>query len=100
MLTCAIIMTSQVNKTTLFLFFDCSFQPFDKQKWPKPPYGVATAKYPDGFKDPSTWRTIPGSCTGNNTKNVDFPVGATQGSFICVNEQQYQAILAKWPAAA
>jgi hypothetical protein len=51
-----------------------------------------------GYTDIASWRTIPGSCTGNNTANMLFPTGATQGSFICVNNSQYDAILAKWPA--
>ena len=35
---------------TMHLYFDCSFQPFDKSKWPRPPYGVATAPYPQGAR--------------------------------------------------
>ena len=86
-------------------------------------YGVATAKYPDGYTDPSSWKTLPGSCaqrrsfasalsswnqsdaapfrprcTGNNSAAMDFPPGATQGSFICVTDEQYAAIEKKWPA--
>ena len=113
-----------VNKTTMNLYFDCSFQPFDKSKWRRPPYGVATAKYPDGYTDPNSWETLPGSwaqrrssfasalssrkqsddarfgprCTGNNSAVMDFPPGATQGSFICVTDEQYAAIEKKWPA--
>jgi hypothetical protein len=86
-----------VNDTTMHLYFDCSFQPFDKSKWPKPPYGVATAPFPAGYTDVGAWKTIPGSCTGNNTANVDFPTGATQGSFICISNEQYAAIERKWP---
>lgn len=86
-----------VNETMMHLYFDCSFQPFDPKKWSRPPYGVAVARYPDGYHDVKSWETVPGSCTGNSTANMLFPPGATQGSFICVSNAQYTHLEAKWP---
>ena len=83
-----------VNET-MHLYYDCSFQP-TPAGFPKPPYGVSTAPYPDGFTDLSSWSTVVGSCTGNGTL-VEFPIGATQGGFICITNEQFAAIEKKWP---
>jgi hypothetical protein len=78
------------------LYFDCSFQP-TPPGLTRPPFGVARAAYPAGFNDSAAWTTVSGSCTGNDTANVDFPVGATQGSFLCIDEASYAVMLREWP---
>ena len=87
-----------VNGTTMHLYFDCSFEP-TPTGYERPPYGMATAPYPQGFTEPgSSWKPVKGSCTGNSTGagGVSFPRNASQGSFVCVSNAQYAAIAAKW----
>ena len=102
---------------TLFLYFDCSFQP-TPPGYPRAPYGVATAPSPQGYSDPSAWTTLAGSCTGNDTVTtrgsgatvsgggggggggggqgsqvVQFPVGATHGTFQCITTAEHDALV-------
>eukprot|EP00039_Didymoeca_costata_P014416 m.232610 g.232610 ORF g.232610 m.232610 type:complete len:369 (-) comp16021_c0_seq10:32-1138(-) len=84
-----------VVNDTIHLYFDCSFQP-TPPGYPRPPYGLAIAKYPD-LADPSAWVTVPGSCTGDNASSVSFPKGATHGSFVCVTMSEYEALLKSFP---
>ena len=44
-----------VFNDTMHLYYDCSFQP-TPPGFPKAPYGVSTAPYPDGFTDLSSSR--------------------------------------------
>ena len=87
-----------VNETAMHMYFDCSFQPNpDRAKYERPPFGMATAAFPDGFTDPAAWTTVPGSCTGNNSATMLFPLDASQGSVVCISEAQYGALLKRWP---
>ena len=86
---------------TMHLYYDCTFHPTPKG-WDRPPYGLATAPHPAGFTDPAAWAPAPGSCTGADASplGVAFPNGATHGGFTCVQEAEYQRLLAGFPPAA
>ena len=83
---------------SLQIFFDCSFQP-TPPGYPRPPYGVAVAPFPDGLTTSLAWKTVEGSCVGRGDSEslVDFPMGATHGGFLCVSAAQAAAIASKWP---
>jgi len=91
-----------VNETTMHLYYDCTFHP-GVPGWSRPPFGLSTAPYPDGFTDPASWTPAPGSCgVGFNDSSpppngVRFPNGATHGGFICVTEEEYQGLTKAFP---
>lgn len=84
-----------INETKMHLYYDCAWHKLPSgsgDPYPNPPYGVSIAPYPHGFTDASAWKVAPGSCTAwrhNQTAQVRFPGGATQGGFICLSEQEY-----------
>jgi hypothetical protein len=78
-----------------FLYFDCSFWPVPSG-YPRPPFGVAHSPTLSQF----SFTTLEGSCTGNNTANMQFPVGATHGSFICISDSQLSALEAAFPSSS
>ena len=85
-----------VNNTEMRLYFDCAWQPIP-QGYPHggPPFGVATAPYPDGYTNPNAWTTVEGSCTqwpDSPAAKVAFPGGASQGSVVCLDEAEYSAL--------
>lgn len=82
---------------TLMLYFDCVHMP-TPPGYPKPPFGAATAPYPQGLYNQNIWKTLPGSCTGNqsHSQEVVFPIGASQGSFLCISEAEYQRLSGAW----
>ena len=73
------------------LYFDCSFWPTPPGQ-PRPPFGVA---HSPSLAQP-VFTTLPGSCTGNSSA-VSFPRGATHGSFVCITDQQLQALRSAFP---
>ena len=73
-------------------YFDCTFQP-TPAGYKRPPFGVATARAPDGYSNPDAWTTLPGSCTGNNNASVEFPFDATHGSFRCITSSERDALV-------
>lgn len=76
------------------LYYDCSFFP-TPQGYPRPPYGAARA----GGSSLGPFTPLPGACVGNasGTSVVDFPLGATHGSFLCITEDELSALLAAFP---
>jgi hypothetical protein len=80
------------NDAGWFLYFDCSFWPVPPGR-KRPPYGIA---HSDTLVD-AHWTFIEGACTGNTTL-TSFPDGMTHGSFLCINETEHDALVARWPA--
>jgi hypothetical protein len=77
-----------------FLAFDCSFWP-TPSGWPRPPYGLARANTISGH----SFTTLEGACTGNNTQNMQWPSGATHGSFMCISDAELAALESAFPSA-
>ena len=77
-----------------FLWFDCSFWPVPSG-WERPPYGFA---HSDTLVAPD-WHVIPGACTGNTTFTAP-PNGATHGSFLCISQDEHDALVARYPPPA
>ena len=78
------------------LYYDCSFFP-TPPGYPRPPYGVARGA---GGSSAGAFAPLPGACVGNasGAAVVDFPRGATHGSFLCITEVELAKLLEAFPA--
>ena len=74
-------------------YYDCSFVR-TPPGWPRPPYGVSAS--PSLVN--AAFVELPGACTGNNTAVIDFPHGATHGSFLCINATTLASLQAAFPS--
>lgn len=74
------------------LFYDCSFWP-TPAGYPRPPYGVSVSASLADYD----FQVVEGACTGNST-DVSFPVGATHGSFVCIDSSELAALQAAFPS--
>ena len=86
-----LVQTSSIakgdTKNEWLLYYDCSFFP-TPAGFPRPPYGVSRTSTLSNY----SFTQLPGACTGDSSL-TSFPLGATHGSFLCLNTSELLQVL-------